>query len=125
MECEPPELLMLKIGIVGLAQVGKTTLFRILTQGHADPSPGRAETHVGVAHVPDERLDRLTDLYKPRKEVPASVEYVDTPGSVIEIARTGSQAQALREAAALAHVVRAFEDPTTPAPAGSLDPRRD
>jgi GTP-binding protein YchF len=116
---------MLKIGIVGLAQVGKTTLFRILTQAHADLSPGRPETHVGVAHVPDQRLDRLTDIYRPKKRVCAGVEYVDTPGNVIEIARTGSQAQTLREAAALAHVVRTFEDPAIPVPGGSLDPRRD
>ena len=116
---------MLKIGIVGLAQVGKTTLFRILTHARADLGSGRPEAHVGVAHVPDARLDRLADMYKPRKKVYASVEYVDTPGSVIDIARTGSQAQALREASALAHVVRAFEDPTIPVPGGSLDPRRD
>ena len=116
---------MLKIGIVGLSQVGKTTLFRILTRAHGDLAPGRPETHVGVVHVPDPRLGRLIEMYKPKKNVYASVEYADTPGSVIDLARTGSQAQTLRETAALAHVVRAFEDDAIPAPGGSLNPRRD
>ncbi|MGO9272930.1 MAG: redox-regulated ATPase YchF [Terriglobia bacterium] len=117
---------MLKIGIVGLAQSGKTTLFRILTHAHTSgPGAGRTEAQVGVVHVPDARLDRLTAMYEPKKTIHASVEYVDTPGSVIEVARTGSQAQSLREVSALAHVVRAFEDETIVAEAGSIDPKRD
>jgi ribosome-binding ATPase len=116
---------VLKIGIVGLSQVGKTTLFRILTRAHGNLSAGRPEAHVGVVHVPDPRLDRLIEMYKPKKGVYATVEYVDTPGSVIDLARTGSQAQLLREADALAHVVRVFEEATIPAPGGSLDPHRD
>ncbi|HMD97949.1 MAG TPA: redox-regulated ATPase YchF [Terriglobia bacterium] len=117
---------MLRIGIVGLAQSGKTTLFRILTHAHGSgPGAGRAEAHVGVVHVPDARLDHLTAMYQPKKTIHASVEYVDTPGSVIEVARTGSQAQSLREVSALAHVVRAFEDETIVAEAGSVDPKRD
>jgi len=114
---------VLRIGIVGLSQVGKTTLFRILTRVHGKgAAPGKLEAHKGVVHVPDERLDRLSDLYKPKRTVHASVEYLDTPGGVIELARTGLQAQALREVNALAHVVRAFEDGSA---AGSNDPRRD
>jgi len=113
---------VLRIGIVGLAQVGKTTLFRILTHAHGRAVPGKLEVHLGVVPVPDERLDRLSDMYNPKKTVHASVEYLDTPGSVIELARTGSQAQSLREVSALAHVVRAFEDESV---AGSVDPRRD
>jgi GTP-binding protein YchF len=77
---------------------------------------------VGVVQVPDERLDRLSEIYKPKRTVHASVEYVDTPGGVIELARTGSQAQALREVSAVAQVVRAFEDDSV---AGTVDPRRD
>jgi GTP-binding protein YchF len=114
---------VLRIGIVGLSQVGKTTLFRILTHVYGGGSvPGKPEVHLGVVRVPDERLDRLSDMYKPKKTIRASVEYLDTPGSVIELARTGSQAQALREMRALAHVVRAFEDESV---AGTVDPRRD
>ena len=117
---------MLRIGIVGLAQSGKTTLFQILTHAHAGArGTARAEAHVGIAHVPDARLDRLTAMYNPKKTVHASVEYVDTPGSVIEVARTGSQAQSLREVSALAHLVRAFEDQAVAAEGGSVDPKRD
>jgi ribosome-binding ATPase len=117
---------LLKIGIVGLAQSGKTTLFRILTHAHSSgPGAGRTEAHVGVVHVPDVRLGRLTAMYKPKKTIYASVEYLDTPGSVIELARTGSQAQSLREVSALADVVRAFEDETIVAEGGSVDPTRD
>lgn len=102
---------MLRIGIVGLAQVGKTTLFRILTHTHGSKlSSGKQEAHVGVVRVPDARLDRLTEMYHPLKTVYANIEYVDTPGSVIEIARTGLQMASLREMDALAHVVRAFGD---------------
>ena len=100
---------MLKIGIVGLSQVGKTTLFSILTHAQIEALiSGKPEAHVGVATVPDARLDHMAQVYKPRKLVYASVEYVDTPGSVIDLARAGSQGTTLREVAALAHVVRAF-----------------
>jgi ribosome-binding ATPase len=114
------------MGIVGLNQVGKTTLFRILTRGHgAGLVSGRPEAHVGVVHVPDSRLDRLSEMYRPKKTIHASVEYVDTPGSVIDLARTGSQAAALREVDALLQVVRAFEDDLVPSASGSVDPQRD
>jgi len=117
---------LLRIGIVGLAQVGKTTLFRILTRAHAGGlTSGKPEARVGVVQVPDARLDRLAEVYQPKKIIHASIEYVDTPGSVIEVARAGSQAQSLREVSALAHVVRAFEDETIPAEGGSVNPRRD
>jgi len=120
------EVTLLKIGIIGLAQVGKTTLFRILTQAQGNvATPGKPATHVGVVHVPDARLDRQSELHQPRKTVYASVEYLDTPGSVIELARTGVQSQSLRELNAVAHVVRAFQDESVPAEGGSVDPRRD
>jgi ribosome-binding ATPase len=110
---------MLKIGIVGLAQVGKTTLFRILTHAHgAGLDSARPEAHLATVRVPDARLERLAEIYKPRKVVHAHIEFVDTSGSVIEIARAGVQAAALREMDALALVVRAFENA-----AGPPDPR--
>lgn len=101
---------MLKVGIVGLAQTGKTTLFRILTKAHGSGlGSSRPEAHVGVVSVPDNRLDRLSAMFNPRKTIHASVEYVDTAGSVIDVVRAGPQSAALREVQALALVLRAFE----------------
>jgi ribosome-binding ATPase len=117
---------VLKIGIVGLNMVGKTTLFKILTHAHGSKlASGKPEAHLGVVKVPDDRLDRLADMFNPKKLVHASIEYVDTPGSVIQLARTGTQSAALKEMDALVHVVRAFEDPSIPAEGGTVDPRRD
>jgi len=115
---------VVKIGIVGLGQAGKTTLFRILTRAHGSGlGEGKPEAHVGVVRVPDARVERLAGVYHPKKVVHASIEYTDMPGSVIELARTGSQMARLREMDALALVVRAFADATTSGvPA---DPRRD
>ena len=115
---------VLKIGIVGLSLVGKTTLFRILTHAHSGKI-GKPETHVGVVKVPDPRLDRLAEMFHPQKLVHTSIEYVDTPASVIQLARTGTQSAALKEMDALVHVVRAFEDSATPAEGGAVDPKRD
>ena len=69
----------MKTGIIGLPQVGKTSLFRILTKAHLSDS-ARAnprEAHIGLAKVPDDRLDRLAALYNPKKLTHTSVEYVD------------------------------------------------
>ncbi len=117
---------MLRIGIVGLPQTGKTTLFQILTHAHGGGiGSGRQEARVGVVRVPDVRLDRLIEMFKPQKHVYATIEYMDMPGSVIELARTGVQSQALRELDALVHVVRAFHDDAVPLEGGSVDPKRD
>ena len=116
---------MLRIGIVGLAQVGKTTLFEILTRAHAaGHGGGKAEAHVGVVRVPDARLDRLAEMYRPQKTIHATVEYLDTPGSIIDLTRAGVQSQSLRELHALAHVVRAFGDQSIAAE-GAVKPSRD
>jgi GTP-binding protein YchF len=117
---------LLRIGIVGLAQVGKTILFQILTRAHGGgQGAGRPEIHLGVVRVPDARLDRLAEMFHPEKTIYATIEYVDTPGSIIELARTGVQSQSLRELNALVHVVRAFQDEAIPAEGGSVNPRRD
>ena len=85
---------------------------------------GKAEVQVGIAKVPDERLDRLTALFIPKKHVPATVEFTDIAG-----ATGGAQAlvdvSAYRNADALLHVVRAFRDPSVPAPHDTIDPARD
>lgn len=113
----------MKVGIIGLPLVGKSTLFRLLTASAAPTSPGRADVRVGIARVPDPRVDALAEMYRPRKKTPATVEYVDVPGSAKGEALVNLPA--LRGANALVHVVRAFESETVPHPDGSVDPLRD
>jgi len=118
---------MLRAGLIGFPSTGKTTLFQLLTSAReAHRSSGKSEANVGVSRVPDERLDRLTALFNPRKRVPATVEFADIAGTGT---RTGAQAlldvAPFRNADALLHVVRMFRDPSVPHPAGSVDPARD
>src|SRR5579863_7474543 len=115
----------MQTGIVGLPQVGKTTLFRILTRAHMDEKSARSGTHIGVARVPEPRIDQLAALYKPRKVTYATVEYVDVGGIVRDRARDSAVLAPLREVDALAHVLRVFDDPAVPHSAGSIDPLRD
>ncbi len=115
----------MKTGIIGLPQVGKTSLFKILTRAHLDAHAARAATHVGVAKVPDKRLDQLAELYKPKKTTHASIEYVDVGGLVHDRAKDSAFLNQIRQVEALAHVVRMFEDPANPHPAGSLNAVRD
>ena len=122
----------MQIAIVGLARSGKTTVFNTLTRGHAETGGfGGLTVNTGVVKVPDERLTRLTALFKPKREVPADVTYVDLPAppEVVEGAPTADipadQLARLRNADALLHVVRVFEDPSVPHPAGSVDAWRD
>ena len=116
----------MKTGIIGLPQVGKTSLFRILTKARlGDQAFGNPrEAHVGVAKVPDERLDRLAALYNPKKLTHASVEYVDVGAIGQEALKESSYIGHLRNVDALAHVVRAFDDPAIPH-VGPIDPLRD
>src|SRR5205809_3845352 len=116
----------MKTGIIGLPQVGKTSLFGILTkaklseQAYANPR----EAHVGVAKVPDDRLDRLASLFSPKKLTHASVEYVDVGAIGQDALKETAYIGHLRNVDALAHVVRAFEDPAIPH-VGPIDPLRD
>src|SRR5579862_4465727 len=116
----------MKTGIIGLPQVGKTSLFRILTKAnlseHAFANP--REAHVGVAKVPDDRLDRLAGLYSPKKLTHASVEYVDVGAIGQDALKESAYIGHLRQVDALAHVVRVFEDPAIPH-VGAIDPLRD
>ncbi len=72
----------MRIAMVGLPQSGKTTVFNALTRGNAPVGEyaARPETNIGVAHVPDYRVDRLTEIYEPKKTVFAEVTYADLPG---------------------------------------------
>src|SRR5579862_7860466 len=115
----------MKTGIIGLPQVGKTSLFRILTKAHLAPSRANPrEAHVGVAKVPDDRLDRLAAMYSPKKLTHASVEYVDLGAIGQEALKESGYLGHLRQVDALAHVVRAFEDDSIPH-VGPIDPLSD
>src|SRR5215469_11083075 len=114
----------MKTGIIGLPQVGKTSLFRILTRAHLSAQANPREAHIGVARVPDDRLDRLAALYHPKKLTHAAVEYVDVGAIGQEALKESDFLGHLRNVDALAHVIRAFEDPTVPH-VGPLDPRAD
>lgn len=123
----------MQIAIVGLAGSGKTTVFNTLTRGHAETGGfGGLTLNVGVVKVPDERLDRLAEIFKPKKIVQADVTYVDLPAPPASSdGRVGTEELPaehlgrLRDSDALLHVIRAFEDPSVPHPAGSVDPARD
>src|ERR1041384_8331472 len=116
----------MKTGIIGLPQVGKTSLFRILTKAHASAQAfaNPREAHIGVAKVPDERLDKLADLYHPKKLTHATVDYVDLGAIGQEALKESGYIGHLRQVDALAHVVRAFEDDSIPH-TGPIDPLRD
>jgi GTP-binding protein YchF len=115
----------MKAGILGLSLVGKSTLFHLLTGAPSPPPGSRPEARLGVARVPDPRVETLAGLFNPKKKTWATVEYVDVPG----VARGESSAlvdlPALRGVDLLVHVVRAFESELAPHPEGSVDPQRD
>ena len=116
----------MKSGIIGLPQVGKTSLFKILTKakvedrGYSNPR----EAHVGVARVPDERLDKLSALYSPKKTTYATMEYVDVAAIGQEALKESAFLANLRQVDALLHVLRAFEDESI-AHVGPINPLRD
>jgi ribosome-binding ATPase len=113
----------MKSGIIGLPQVGKTSLFKILTKAPVEAHGGR-EAHIGMARVPDDRVDRLAALYNPRKTIHASVEYADLAAIGQQALKDTAYATALRNVDALVHVLRAFQDPAVPR-MGDIDPVRD
>ncbi len=115
----------MKTAIIGLGTVGKSALFQLLTGSAPPPAGGRPEPRLGIARVPDPRLDRLTQMYKPKKTTPATIEYVDVPGVVKGEGSALVDLPALRGVDALVHVVRAFESDLAPHPEGSVDPLRD
>src|SRR5271165_1036554 len=114
--------MFMQTGIIGLPQVGKTTLFRILTKANIDAKGGQT-AHVGVAKVPEPRLVELAKLYNPKKITYATVQYVDLPG--VQKERMRESLATLRDVDAIAHVIRVFDDPSVPHSEGSIDPLRD
>src|SRR5437016_13345338 len=106
----------MKTGIIGLPQVGKSSLFRMLTKANLS-APAYAnprEAHIGVAKVPDDRLDRLAALFNPKKLAHASVEYVDLGAIGQDALKESAYIGHLRQVDALAHVIRVFDDPAIP-----------
>ena len=124
----------LTVGIIGLPQSGKTTLFNALTRAGAEISgypTSTVQANRAVVQVPDERLQKLAAIFNPRKVVPTTVEFVDVAGlgqAAEGPKREGLSAEFLghiRNADALAIVVRCFNNPAAPHPAGSVDAARD
>jgi len=120
----------MKLGIIGLPQSGKTTLFNALSRG-AQPTgavSGKIEVHTGVVDVPDQRVDILSKMFNPKKTIYAKVTYADIAGldgSAGKSGISGTLLNQLTQMDGFIHVVRCFEDDNVPHPAGSVNPQRD
>ena len=120
----------MQIGIVGLPFSGKSTLFQTITKTHLSPSAlAKSETHHAIVKVPDQRLDRLSEIFNPQSTIPATIEFVDVVG--LKKGESGSTQFTTNFLAnvktndALVQVVRAFADDAVPHPDGSIDVMRD
>ena len=120
----------MQIGIVGLPFTGKSTLFQTITKTHFDPSElNKSETHQAVVKVPDTRLDKLTEMFNPKKKVNATIEFVDVvglqKGDSGSTQFTGNFLAKVKTNDALVQVVRLFDNDAVPHPDGSINMMRD
>lgn len=120
----------MRLGIIGLPQSGKTTVFNALTRGDQPitVSGGRFDVHTAVVDVPDERVDRLSQMFEPGKTTYAKVTYADIAGLEGSASKNGLSGPLLNQLTQMdgfVHVVRCFENYSVPHPQGSVDPRRD
>ncbi len=120
----------MRLGIIGLPQSGKTTLFNALTRGTqpTGAASGKIEVHTAVVDVPDPRVDRLSAMFKPKKTIYAKVTYADIAGLDASAGRTGISGTLLNQLTQMdgfIHVLRCFTDEAVPHPQGSVDPARD
>lgn len=120
----------MKLGIIGLPQSGKTTLFNAITKGNAPTtaSAGRVEVHQAVVNVPDPRVDTLSKMFNPKKTIYAKVTYADIAGLETGSAKSGISGQLLNQLSqmdGLILVVRCFDNDSVMHPSGSVNPLRD
>jgi GTP-binding protein YchF len=114
----------MKLGLVGFPQVGKRTLFRLLT-GKEPNSEGKKGNGLGLAKVRDARFDRLVEIYAPRQETPAHIEFILLPDLDQQASRNDQILRELEHVDVICHLVRAFQDDTVFHIHGTVDPRRD
>lgn len=119
----------MKTAIIGLANSGKTTIFNALTGLNLEVTTFptiSAEPHTGIVRVPDVRLEKLTEIFKPKKTTQATVEYIDYIGLTKgDLAQNRKVFDLIRDADAIVHVVRGFADESISHPMGGVGPRRD
>ncbi|HHZ16074.1 MAG TPA: redox-regulated ATPase YchF [Clostridia bacterium] len=119
----------MKIGLIGLPATGKTTLFNLLTGGKAATGSGKTEANLGTARVPDQRIDFLSDLYRPRKTIYAQIDFIDIAGLVTgqegQKSGSGKFLNDVRVCDALVHVLKAFGDSYANPETGDINPAAD
>lgn len=119
----------MKVGMIGFARSGKTTVFNAITGAHAEVGAyGSRDANLAVIKVPDPRVDKLAEIFKPRKKTYAEFEFIDVApaeGADPDKALDNAALTLLRNADALVHVVRAFKDENTMHPLGNINPARD
>ena len=123
---------MLNCGIIGLPLSGKTTVFNVITRAGAEVkayASGKTEPNKALVNVPDKRFDKLVEIFKPKSEKPADVEFIDLAGLSKDAGKGAGLGNSflsfVAESDALLHVIRVFKNSSVPHPENSIDPLRD